>query len=700
MKPTQEQQELYNLSKVFLNNPAQKNDIDDLRAVLRFHEWKYYVQNNPVISDYEFDVLFKQLQDIEQAHPTLITKDSPTQRVSKDLNGDFPKVVHLSPMLSLANSYNQEDLEKFETSLLKLIDETPIEFAVEPKFDGGSVAIVYENNQLERAATRGDGQRGEDITPNMRTLRSIPLIADFKSVGIFRAELRGEAVIRKDVFDKINATRQTQGLDLFANPRNAATGGLRMKDANETAKRGIDVFIFQLSVAEDEEGNDILDQFKTHADSISLLKQLGFKVPNQEFGVYKDIADVAKHCNTWEAKRNDYPYEIDGMVVKANAYAIQNQIGSTQHHPKWAIAYKFKAKQATSTLRQVEYQVGKSGFVTPVAKIEPVGLAGVTISSISLHNEEFIQSRDIRLGDKVLVERAGDVIPYIVKSLEDLRDGTEKQIDFPKNCPVCSSLLVKPEDEAKWRCVAPQCEAQIIQKLIFHVSKDAMNIDGFGKSYIERFYELGWLKDFSDIYQLDYEQIANLEGFGTKSATKLQTNIETAKANPISRLLNALNIYHLGRKASKIIAQHIEHVLDLEHWTEEDYTKIKDIGPVLAAEAMRFFKDPKQVDMLKKMESLGVNLTQTEADKPIVVSEEAAFFGKTILFTGALQQMTRKEAQKKAEQLGAKNVSSVSKNLNYLIVGEKAGSKLKKAEALGTVEILTEQEFLERIDTE
>ena len=549
-----------------------------------------------------------------------------------------------------------------------------------------------------RSATRGDGTRGEEMTANAKTIKTIPLKAAFSKYGIKRAELRGEAVIRKDIFDKVNDEREKNQQVLFANPRNAATGGLRMKDPNETAKRGIDVFVFQLSYAVDENDNDVMMNLESHSKAINMLKDLGFKVPNNSSGVYDTVTKVAEHCTKWEVERENYPYEIDGMVVKVNAFELQEKAGSTQHHPRWAIAYKFKAKQATSTLEKVEYQVGKTGFVTPVAKITPVALAGVTISSISLHNEEFIQSKDIRLGDTVLVERAGDVIPYIIKSMEDLRSGEEQEIQFPTNCPSCESSLVKAEGEAKWRCVNTLCEAQALQRMIFHVSKEAMNIDGFGKSYVERFHEMGWLRSIADIYRLDYEAIASMEGFGRKSADKLKVNIDLAKRNPIYRLLNSLNVYHLGRKASKIIAEKIDHVLDLQEWTEEDFTSIKDIGPILAKEVITFFSNPVNIEVLKDMESLGVNLRQTEDDKPIEVAADAPFAGKTILFTGSLQQMTRKEAQKKAELAGAKNISAVSSKLDFLVVGEKAGSKLKKAEALGTVSVLTEEDFLAMVD--
>ncbi len=680
---------------------AQKDHIkveqlNELRAALVYHEWRYYVLNQPLVADFEYDSLYKVLEKIEGDHPQLITPDSPTQRVSNDLTSDFNSVPHLVPMLSLGNSYNLQDLQDFDTQIKKLGmlgEGDDVAYSVEPKFDGGSVAAVFENDLLVRGATRGNGSEGEEITNNIRTISSIPLKAAFSKHNIHKVELRGEVLIQKENFKKINTQREEEGLAVFANPRNAATGGLRMKDPKEVTKRGLVAFIYQLGLAEDEKGEDQLKKFTSHAQGIELLGSLGFKVPTAESKLCKNIREVFEFCKYWEEKREDYEYEIDGMVVKVDSLALQEKCGYTSHHPRWAIAYKFKAKQATSTLLNVEYQVGKIGSITPVAKIEPVQLAGVTISSISLHNEEFIQSKDLRIGDRVLVERAGDVIPYIVKSLDDARTGSEEPIKFPTACPSCKTELIKAEGEAAWRCPNFSCKAQVLQRMIHHVSKDAMDIDGFGKSYVERFYQMEYLTSFADIYRLPYAAIARLEGFGEKSVKKLEAAIEKAKSNPIYRFLYGLSIHHLGKKVSKIIAENIEHVLDLQNWTLEDFTNLKDVGPVVSQNMIEFFAQPANIELLKEMESLGVNLKQTDADKPFEVAEDAPLSGKSILFTGSLQTMGRKEAQEKAKQAGARNVSAVSSKLDILVVGEKAGSKLKKAQALGTVKIYTEEEF-------
>jgi DNA ligase (NAD+) len=702
MFSTKEQKQKYDLSKSFLQSEAiSPLDIETLRDTLRFHEWKYYVQNDPLLSDYEYDQLYKKLEAIELNNPDLITLDSPTQRVASDLNEDFAPVAHTVPMLSLGNSYNAEDLNDFDKQIKKLANldpDTEIEYCVEPKFDGGSIALVYENDFLVRGATRGNGTMGEEMTPNAKSMPSIPLKAKFSKLGITKAELRGEALIRKDNFDKINKEREKLGENLFANPRNAATGGLRMKDPNETRRRGLEAFIFQLGYAVNSNGEDMLPTLKTHDKGIETLGELGFKIPVEERKVVKNIEGAISFCKVWEVKRDEYNYEIDGMVVKVNDLELQDRVGFTSHHPRWAIAYKFKAKQATSKMINIEYQVGKVGSITPVAKLDPVHIAGVTVSSVSLHNEEFIVSKDLRIGDTVVVERAGDVIPYIVKSLPELRDGSEEPVQFPKFCPINDTeqevLLIREESEAAWRCPNCVCGAQDLQKIIFHVSKVAMDIDGFGKSYVERFHKELWLNDISDVYNLDYEKISKLEGFGEKSATKLELAIEKAKKNPIYKLLHSLSIHHLGKRASKLIAQEINHVLDLRTWMEEDFTNIKDIGPVVARNVIEYFRNSSNVEMLERMGHYGVNLSQTEADQPIEVADDAPLAGKTIIFTGTLQKMGRKEAQELAVKNGAKNISAVSSNLDILVAGEKAGSKLKKATALGTVKIISEDEFL------
>lgn len=699
---TEQQKTLFKETSHYLSlkNPEAlgTKDIAPLEDIVRFHEYRYYVLNDPLISDYEYDQLYKMLQGLEKRYPENISALSPTRRVSSDLADDFATVRHLLPMLSLDNSYDENDLLSFDKQVKKLTELDKINYTVEPKYDGGSIALVYEDDLLVRAATRGNGVEGEEVTIQAKTIRSLPLQAAFSAHGIYRAELRGEAVISKDRFQQINKFRAEDGLTLLANPRNSAAGGLRTKDPAETARRQLDAFIFQLGYAVDKKGRDMLPAIQSHHAAIEMLAGLGFKVSRGEKRLCKNINEVILQVNHWADIRDEFPYEIDGMVIKVDNFDLQDICGYTSHHPRWAIAYKFQAKQATTRLNSVEFSIGKIGTITPVAFVEPVSLAGVTISMISLHNEDFITSKDIRIGDQVLVERAGDVIPYIVKSHPELRTGKEKKVVYPTHCPSCKSKLIREKDEAAWRCPNPECKAQILGKLVFHVSKDAMDIDGMGERQIHRFYELGWLRNFADIYQLDYKEVANLEGFGKKSADKLKASVEKAKNNPIHRLLHSLSIHHLGQRASKLIAEKANHVLDLASWHLQDFTAIKDIGPVVAQNVVAWFSDVRNVDILRQMEKAGVNLHQTDADRPKVLRSDGVLSGKTILFTGTLSQMGRKEAQEMAESAGAKNISAVSSNLDILVVGENAGSKLDKAKKLGTVQIYTEDQFLALIN--
>ncbi|MTB50632.1 NAD-dependent DNA ligase LigA [Lewinella sp. W8] len=709
MYSSEDQRRFFTSSKALLAGdiPAgmetPKTLVEGLGQLLRYHEWRYYIQDDPVLSDYEYDQLYKQLEALEAEHPELIRADSPTQRVGSDLSGDFRSVPHLTPMLSLGNSYNAEDLGEFDRQVKRMLnmdEAAQLAYAVEPKYDGGTIVLVYENDQLVRAATRGNGTLGEEITHNARVIRSIPLTAAFSRYGLYRVEVRGEVIIRKDRFATMNAKRAEAGETLFANPRNTATGGLRMKSPAEVANRQLEAFIYSFGYGTDEAGNDAVQALGTHSRALDVLTELGFKVPatGYEREALPNISEAAEFCARWEAQREEYPYEIDGMVVKVDDLVLQERAGYTSHHPRWAIAYKFAAKQATTMLENVEYQVGKIGTITPVAKTTPVALAGVMISSVSLHNEDFIRDKDLRLGDKVLLERAGDVIPYIVKPLEDLRDGSERPIEWPTHCPINDTeepvTLVRAEGEAAWRCPACVCGAQNLQRIIFHVSKVAMDIDGMGRRYVEQFYELGWLRTIVDVYRLPYEQIAELEGFGEKSAQNLRKSVEAAKKNPLWRLLHGLSIHHLGSKASRLLAQNVDHVLDLADWTEEQFTNIKDIGPTVTQNVMEYFSVPLHREQLRELEALGVNVRPTDEDRPAAEVTEGPFVGKSMLFTGSLQQMSRKEAQERAKAAGARIVSAVSGKLDILVVGEKPGSKLKKAQALGTVVVMTEEEFL------
>lgn len=668
------------------------------KSILQYHEWRYYILNQPIISDSEYDCLFKKLEAIEKKYPFLISADSPTQRISNDLTAEFPTVKHLSPMLSLENSYNAEDLNGFDQRVKKLLEldkELNLEYCVEPKFDGGTIVLVYENDLLHRATTRGDGSVGEEITNNVKNIRSLPLKTAFSKHGIHKIELRGEALIRKDLFDKVNKKRAQAGKSLFANPRNAATGGLRVKDPKQVSERALDAFVYQVSKAFDAAGNEVHNKFSTHEESIRLLEQLGFKVPklNFERKVCLNIQEVNNFCAKWERNREKYAFEIDGMVIKLNSLELQEKCGYTNHHPRWAIAFKFKSKQATTRLVDIEYQVGRTGAVTPVAKLEPVELAGVTISSVSLHNADNIKNKDLRIGDIVLVERAGDVIPQIIKPIKVLRDGKEKNVVFPTTCPVCATALKRPEDEAVWRCENDSCEAQIAGRLTYFVSKEAMKIDGFGETYVEHFYKEGLIRKLSDIYRLDYTKISKLQGFGKRSAQKLEQAITASKQNPAWRLLAGLGIRLVGQTVSKKLIAEVEKIQDLAKWSLEDLMSLEDIGPKVAEQVVEHLRKESVLQLLDDLEALGVNVTRLESEKKKELNSDALFAGKTILFTGKLKHMKRSEAKGLVEEAGAKLASSVSSKLSYLVAGEKAGSKLSQAQVLG-VTILSEDEFL------
>jgi DNA ligase (NAD+) len=680
-----------------LTNRLSKNigAVGDLRDVLRFHEYRYYILNDPLISDAEYDKLYKDLEKLEKENPSLITSDSPTQRVGNSLNKDFVTVPHLVPMLSLDNSYNPQDLIDWDKRVKGLVDVNEVVYSAEPKFDGASISVIYEKDMLVRGATRGDGIAGDDITVNIKQIGSIPLSAKFSNYGIDLIEIRGEVLMTKENFRKYNLALAEEGIAPLANPRNAAAGSLRMKDPSAVRKRKLEAILYHISYIKlNENGLSKNKLIATHAGSLQMLSELGFKTPVLEKKVLNNIEQVVNFCKEFEIKRDELPYEIDGMVIKVNSVELQQQTGSTTHHPRWAIAYKFKARQATSKLIKVEFQVGRTGSVTPVAKIEPVHIAGVTVSSISLFNEDVIKEKDLHIGDTVIVERAGDVIPYIVKPLAELRTGKEKKIVFPLNCPVCNDPLVKPEGEAVWRCVNINCEAQVVERIIHFVSKDAMDIRSLGESNIRKFYSLGFLKNIPEIYSLNYEEIARLEGFGQKSIDNLRNAIEKSKSQNLHRLIFGLGIRYVGEATAKTLGKSVENIFDLQRFSIEQLQQLKDIGNKVGESIYDFFHNNDNIAMLKNLAEKGLN---TKGDK--VENKIGTFTGKTFLFTGTLPTLKRSDAEKLAEDNGGKLLSSVSSNLTYLVAGEAAGSKLEKAKKIKSIKIISEQDFLNMIQT-
>jgi DNA ligase (NAD+) len=670
-----------------------KKDVEQLRDVLRFHEYRYYILNDPLISDYEYDQLYKALEKLEADNPGLVSPDSPTQRVAKGLTKEFPTVQHLVPMLSLENSYNAEDLTDFDRKARELTGHSIIEYCVEPKFDGGSISLIYENDLLVRGATRGDGVDGDEVTANIRQVRSIPLSAKFSDYGILQAEIRGEVLINKDNFKKYNEKLMEEGLPPLANPRNAAAGTLRIKDPSEVARRNLEAFVYHVSYFSLQKGKKTPAELNTHSGSLTMLWELGFRSPEKEKKVFKGIEPVIKYCNEFESIRDNLPYEIDGMVIKVNETALQDTLGMTSHHPRWAIAFKFKARQASSRLLHVEFQVGRTGAVTPVAKLEPVAVGGVTVSSISIHNEDYIKEKDLRVGDAVLIERAGDVIPQIVKSLPELRTGKEKKIIFPKTCPVCSSKLFKEQGEAVWRCVNIECPAQVMERIIHFVSKDAMDIRGFGEANVQKFFEMGLLNDIPGVYRLDFEKIKEMEGFGPKSIENMQAAIAASKKQPLHRIIYALGIRYVGETTAKTLAREVNHLLDFKKFSLEDLQNLEDVGPKVGGSIHHFFSNNNNIVMLQELEKLGLQLQHEK--KQLGTGGNLA--GQTFLFTGTLPTLKRNAAEALVEENGGQIVSGVSAKLNYLVVGQEAGSKLDKAKKLNTVKIISEEDFLKMI---
>ena len=689
--------ELQNATSQWLDNkPAEAElaDIHILRNLLKFHEHRYYVLNEPLISDFEYDVLYKFLEKIESENPDAVMPDSPTQRVGAGLSANFNKRQHLVPMLSLENSYNEEDLIDWDRKARALSGLQEITYTAEPKFDGASISLTYENDLLVAATTRGDGETGDDITVNIKQLKSVPLSAAFSKYGIRQVEIRGEVMMNKNNFAAFNEILTAQGLAPMANPRNAAAGSLRMKDSAEVARRKLEAYLYNVSyftTTETKEKN--LPQ--THADTLAMLGQLGFKVPVAELKLLHGINAVIKHIQAFEARRDSLPYEIDGIVLKVNDLQLQERLGMTSHHPRWAIAFKFKARQASSVLLDVEYQVGRTGAVTPVAKIKPVQVSGVTVSSISIHNQDYIKEKDLKIGDTIIIERSGDVIPQIVRTVASSRTGNETAIVFPTHCPVCNDALNKPEGEAVWRCININCKAQVVERIIHFVSKDAMDIRSFGEANVRRFYERNIITDIPSIYQVNEQALQGIEGFGKKSVDNILQAITDSKTQPLHRLIYALGIRYVGETTAKTLAQQLKDIFELSTYSLEQLQAIDDVGVKVAKSIVDFFSNEDNIAMLQKLKEAGVHTQKATATAENGIGK---FTGKTFLFTGTLTQLTRTEAEAKAELEGAKIMSGVSSKLNFLVVGTDAGSKLEKAKKLPSIQIISEYEFLQMVN--
>ena len=661
-------------------------EIEKLREEIRRHEELYYVNDSPEISDRDYDELLDRLQALEQANPELVTSDSPTQRVGGRPADGFPRVVHRRPMLSLDNSYNIDELRAFADRCQRLADGRPIEYVAELKIDGVSLSLQYEDNVLARGVTRGDGRIGEEVTQNARTIRSVPLRLRVgkRAIGA-ELEVRGEVFIPRDVFERTNAEREEQGEPKFANPRNAAAGAIRQLDSRLVARRRLDMFAYDL-LAKDRK------PFATHWESLEWLEKAGFRV-NPQRALCKSIDEVIDFANTMEARRDDLGYEIDGLVVKVNSVALQEEFGTTQKAPRWAIAYKYPARQASTQVLSIVVQVGRTGALTPVANLDPVLLAGTTVSRATLHNEDEIKRLGLKIGDWVMIEKSGEVIPKVLSVIKSKRVGTEKSFRAPKNCPVCGGAISRPEGEVVARCVAADCPAQLKGRLLHFASRRAMRIEGLGDVLVDQLMTANLVSDVGDLYGLTLEQIAGLPRMAEKSATNLLAQIEASKSRELGNLIYALGIRHVGERTASILAGHFGALEKLSKAALEELDAIPEIGLTVAQSVRDWFDDEGNLALCDRLRAAGVR-TESEKKKSGVVDER--FAGKQFVLTGKLTSLTRDEARELIEARGGRVTSSVSKKTDYVVAGEEAGSKLDKAESLG-VNIVDEAAFQEMV---
>jgi DNA ligase (NAD+) len=659
-----------------------EKSIAKLRDEIRRHDELYYLQENPQISDREYDGLIEKLRDIETKHPELVTPDSPTQRVAGRPAESFAEFVHRVPMLSLDNSYSIEELRAFDERCRKLAGGESPEYVAELKIDGLSLSVHYEDGAFVRGVTRGDGFRGEDVTSNVRTIRSIPLrLSDKASKTAREIEVRGECYLGLRIFERINAEREDAGEPRFANPRNAASGTMRQLDPSITARRRLEMFAYDVIAGQRK-------AFATHWDALNWAEGAGFRV-NKNRELCQSIDEVIEFCNRMEAKRDDLGYEIDGVVVKVNATALQEQFGATGKAPRWAIAYKYPARQATTKVNDIIVQVGRTGALTPVAVLEPVELSGVTVSRSTLHNEDEIERLGLRIGDTVLIERGGDVIPKVIKVIESKRTGKEKKFRMPTRCPVCGGHVSRPEGEAVSRCIAADCAAQLIGRLLHFASRRAMRIEGMGFALAEQLIAKKMVRDVADLYSLKLEDLAALERMAKKSASNVLEQIEASKSRDLSNLIYGLGIRHVGERTAGILARHFGSLDRLGVASVEELDDIHEIGLTMAQSIHDWFADPGNKELCQRLTAAGV---RTETTEPASATTDERFAGKQFVLTGSLPGMTRDEARELIEASGGRVTGSVSKKTDFVLAGADPGSKLDKAKELG-VKVIDEAEF-------
>ncbi|AIZ39049.1 DNA ligase [Listeria monocytogenes] len=665
---------------------ADKKRYEELINILDQYSYDYYVIDNPTVEDAEYDQKMQELLKIEEAHPEWVTPESPSKRVGGEVLEGFKKVAHDTPMLSLANAFNQEDLADFDRRIRDKVGDD-IAYMCELKIDGLAVSLQYENGKYKQGATRGDGTIGEDITANLRTIRSIPM----KLQKDYSIEVRGEAFMPKRSFQKLNEIREEEGQMLFANPRNAAAGSLRQLDTKIAASRNLDIFLY--AVADFGEMG-----VETHSAGLDMLETLGLKV-NKERRLCNSLEEVYAYIEEWTEKRAGLAYDIDGIVLKLNNLEQQRQMGNTVKSPRWSIAYKFPAEEVPTKLLDIELNVGRTGVITPTAVLEPVRVAGTTVSRASLHNEDLITEKDIRIGDTVLIKKAGDIIPEVIKSITEKRSGSEEPFHMPKNCPACDSELVRLEEEVALRCINPKCPAQIKEGLIHFVSRNAMNIDGLGEKVIIQLFSQHLIKDVADLFFLSKEKLLELERMGEKSVTNLLASIQASKQNSLEKLLFGLGIRHVGAKAAKSLAIHFDTMDNLKVADKETLTSINDIGEKMADSIVTYFANEEVHDLLEELKRAGVNMTYTGPKLEDMSEEELVFTGKTVVLTGKLEKLTRNDAKALIESLGGNVSGSVSKKTDVVVAGSDAGSKLAKAEELA-IPIWSEEDLIEYLPDE
>ncbi len=657
-----------------------KKRMRELVDQIAYHDTKYYVEDNPEVSDYEYDMLVKELGKLEMEHPELVLPDSPTQRVSGTPIEEFPRVEHKVAMLSLGNSYSAEELREFDARVRRLLGGEKVEYVVELKIDGLGIALLYEDRSLVRGATRGDGRIGEEVTSNIRTIRSVPLKLK-PDGGLRTVEVRGEVYMPIDGLKSLNKAREKDGEPLFANPRNAAAGSIRQLDPKIAASRPLESYFYTLSFSADKVP-------ATHEACLEAVRKSGLRT-SPHTRKFDSIDQVLEHIASWESRRDELEYEIDGMVVKVNSIAQQEKLGYTSKEPRWAIAYKYPPKQMTTKLLSIQVQVGRTGVLTPVAVLEPVQVGGVTVTHATLHNEDEVKRKDLRVGDVVLVERAGEVIPQVVKPIVDKRTGKEKEFRMPQNCPVCGSKAVREEGEAARRCVNFSCPAQIKERLLHFCSRDAMDMEGVGPSLLDQLVDKGLVSDPADIFRLKKEDLLGLEGFADKSAQNVIDAIHQSLGKSFENVLFALGIRHVGKTTANDLAQAFGSVEGLERATEEELAKVPGIGSVIAGSTRDFMDNPENRRLLDRLRAAGLKMEGAKR-------AEGPLSGKVFLFTGELESMSRGEAEAAVVLLGGKAGSTVTKATDFVVVGRDPGSKLEKAKAMKKT-ILDEKAFLEMV---